>query len=355
MDDLSPGKDRTVLLLPFTPAILNQPDVLLPIIHDVLTRTLSKHFTVIFSTPYLPFDLETASSFTIDSHQQLFNVLKLNPDANFGVFQAFLGKVYSALVAAQWSCERVSMDVEVLFEGELGDLMLDVENTQVVKLQDFDYLPVHAHLPTNAVILKTSMDLPNGVPSLHPPAASSHQTVALGGTFDHLHAAHKLLLQLATFLSSTRLIVGVMADSKLSSKSNADLIQPIDERITVIETFLSRLGLVRKADPDRVQKEGHRVIMDVVEIEDPFGPTAWDRDIQILLVSQETVSGGKMVNDLRKGKQLPELKVYIVDVISSEHHAGRRDLSKVEDEAVLKELKMGSTGIRQWIKDHPEM
>ena len=156
-----------------------------------------------------------------------------------------------------------------------------------------------------------------------------------------------------------------MADSKLTSKTNADLIEPLDKRIRTIEEFLERRGARRKlstsqdSTPEELDDGGVR--MDVVEITDPYGPTAWDEDIQALVVSHETLSGGGMVNTLRKEKGLPQLEVFVVDVIAAEVSAtdakggsGSRDLKGVTDESVLKELKMGSTGIRHWIKDHPK-
>lgn len=42
-----------------------------------------------------------------------------------------------------------------------------------------------------------------------------YQVCALGGTFDHLHAGHKILLSLATVLATRRLVVGVTGLSLL--------------------------------------------------------------------------------------------------------------------------------------------
>jgi pantetheine-phosphate adenylyltransferase len=103
----------------------------------------------------------------------------------------------------------------------------------------------------------------------------------------------------------------------------------------------------------------------VVEIHDPFGPTAWDSDIQCLVVSKETMSGGKAVNAKRQEKGLGQLDVSAIDVIASTLHEEvmmgtgdggsiAKDLSAEDDESKLKELKMGSTAIRQWIRDHSE-
>ena len=183
--------------------------------------------------------------------------------------------------------------------------------------------------------------------------------VALGGTFDHLHAAHKLLLQLALFLSTRKVIVGITAPSLLVGKSNADLVEPLEVRTKGVQDFLERCD--------------GGVELFLREIHDPLGPTAWDPDIQTLVVSRETVSGGEAVNRARKDKGLGELELWVVDVIASTLQQEPRgaadpeqegegdhvaetlikttDLRDEMDEKKLKELKMGSTGIREWIAE----
>lgn len=41
--------------------------------------------------------------------------------------------------------------------------------------------------------------------------------VALGGTFDHLHAGHKILLSMAAWITEEKIIVGVTGEAYLSS------------------------------------------------------------------------------------------------------------------------------------------
>lgn len=196
-------------------------------------------------------------------------------------------------------------------------------------------------------------------------STGGYHTTALGGTFDHLHAAHKLLLHLSLFLTTNKLIVGLMTPSLLVSKSNTQLLEPLDERIRKVNDFLRRIDIAG-------------VELDVCEIHDPYGPTAWDGDIQALVVSRETMSGGEAVNKKRREGGLGELDIWVIDVIAAEPEpdsaspAGReqgislgdkssgdlatiktRDLTLETDEGKLKALKMGSTAIRQWIKDHP--
>lgn len=69
-------------------------------------------------------------------------------------------------------------------------------------------------------------------------------------------------------------------DPLLVSKSNADLLEPISTRSSRVHDFL------RLTNP--------RLEYDVVAIQDVYGPTAWEEDIQALVVSKESVGGGKM-------------------------------------------------------------
>ena len=52
-------------------------------------------------------------------------------------------------------------------------------------------------------------------------------TVALGGTFDHLHPGHKVLLTMAGWIADRRLIVGITDEVLLSKKSNKQLLESL--------------------------------------------------------------------------------------------------------------------------------
>lgn len=40
----------------------------------------------------------------------------------------------------------------------------------------------------------------------------NHQISALGGTFDHLHGGHKILLTMAAWITDKRLVVGLTGE-----------------------------------------------------------------------------------------------------------------------------------------------
>lgn len=382
---------HTFVVLPFTPALLADPTAIIPVIYRAALHSISS-CTIIFSTPS-------------PSAAQLYATIRQSPRRYWHHFQSFLGRVYAALAAGQWEAKRVLMDVEVRFDGERGrwsdklayteqdgdkrlvlldgmyqvripascscvdpGLGVECDQTLTPHLTGYETLPclidirdalgefatyVHPSPPSTAFdgdvsttdptmsstsLDRNSRDDPDGNDAPFP-------VVALGGTFDHLHAAHKLLLHLALLVAGRKLIVGLMADHLLSSKKNCELVEPLAQRKRRVYDFLRRC--------DSVSAEETELELDVVEIQDPYGPTAWDPDIHALVVSKETFSGGTAVNTKRRQQGLGELQVFVIDVIASDLDIqGQEAITREVDEGKLKEMKMGSTAIRQWIKDH---
>ncbi|KAI8148273.1 hypothetical protein BJV82DRAFT_642465 [Fennellomyces sp. T-0311] len=151
--------------------------------------------------------------------------------------------------------------------------------------------------------------------------------VAVGGTFDHIHAGHKILLTMTALLASKSIVVGVTDDSMLKSKKHREYIASTQERIANVIEFL---GTVRRG-----------LVYDVVPISDPFGPTITDPSIQALVVSLETEKGGEAVNRERLLRDFPKLELRMIDVISSDNASvSGQDLGA---------LKISSTWIREYI------
>lgn len=195
--------------------------------------------------------------------------------------------------------------------------------------------------------------------------ARRHLSVAVGGTFDHLHIGHKLLLTMTAFAvepatsvdgPQRSITIGITGDELLKNKKYAEYLESWDARQRRTFDFLSCIidftapggGMQKVEEVNNPGPNGHAVnitlptklVLKCVEIWDPYGPTITDEGISALIVSGETRSGGKAVNAKRQEKSWPELEVFEVDVL---------DAQEEQEEGVEKSFhsKLSSTEIRR--------
>jgi phosphopantetheine adenylyltransferase len=202
-------------------------------------------------------------------------------------------------------------------------------------------------------------------PSSAAPQTSTYPAVCLGGTFDYLHPGHKLLLTAGALLLQVprrgdpvppcRYIIGITGDEMLRNKKFAEYVQTWEERARNVILFLAELlelsprGWKDSTAPEIEEKDGDftatfrdgTIQVQCVRIQDAFGPTITVEDIQALVVSAETRSGGQAVNDKRTEKGWHALEVFEVDVLDAEEIVD--EPTKTENFA----SKISSTAIRQ--------
>lgn len=130
----------------------------------------------------------------------------------------------------------------------------------------------------------------------------AYEWVVLGGTFDHLHAGHKVLLSVSVALAEVGVAVGVSGAPLLVKKQHATELEPWDVRAGAVSSFIGR------------SRSDVSVLLE--ELSDGFGPSL-RREMRALVVSEETVQGGAAVNCRRSEVGVPEIDMVVVPLVAA--------------------------------------
>lgn len=215
--------------------------------------------------------------------------LPLQPDVDaYGAFDYLhlATKVFSVLVQEG----RPLLNAVMIRPRNTGQDATDVirqKDTQETN-DEIDWLPIGA-------------DHNNG--SLPGTGANGlYDTVAVGGTFDRLHAGHRLLLTAAAWSCCSHLRIGITSAKLLTNKKHSNLIASTDQRAR------NAVNYAKLVNPSL-----DRVTTSILT--DSAGPAAVDPTINALVVSAETAPGAKSINESRTQAGLPPLALVVVDVL----------------------------------------
>ena len=129
--------------------------------------------------------------------------------------------------------------------------------------------------------------------------------VAVGGTFDRLHAGHRLLLAATALVATDKVFIGVTSDKLLSHKKNKELLQPYGIRAR------DAVKYVKSVNPALSVTCGPLV--------DPKVPplAATEPGFDAIIVSEETVPGAEEINAVRHSLGFEPLVIVVVGLLSS--------------------------------------
>ena len=117
--------------------------------------------------------------------------------------------------------------------------------------------------------------------------------VATGGTFDIIHRGHLKLLS-NSFQLSDKVIIGLTSD-ELAAKKGKSPINNFQKRLENLTMIIS------KEFPDS--------LFQISKLENDFGPAVLDKEVEALIASDETSNQGEKLNELRRKKNLPPVKI----------------------------------------------
>lgn len=130
------------------------------------------------------------------------------------------------------------------------------------------------------------------------------QVVAMGGTFDEIHAGHIALLSKA-FEQGKKVIIGISSDSFADRRKGKNKINHnYAERVANLkQTINSKFG---------------PVIYEITKLGDEYGPAAESAMVNALVASSETAEKINGLNKIRRENGLIPLELIVVDMIRSE-------------------------------------
>jgi pantetheine-phosphate adenylyltransferase len=129
-----------------------------------------------------------------------------------------------------------------------------------------------------------------------------YKSIAVGGTFDHIHKGHRALLKRA-FDTGEKVFIGVTSDDFVKA-SGKTILNDFETRKKQLQNYLAR------DFPDRKYE--------ITKLVRNFGPGMFTRDIQAIVVSSETAPRVAEANQRRRELGLEDLKVEQVEMIAAE-------------------------------------
>ena len=131
-----------------------------------------------------------------------------------------------------------------------------------------------------------------------------YETVAVGGTFDEFHKGHRTLIMKA-FEIGKEVFIGLCTDEFVKKLMKPHEVASYYDRKRRLQEFLNDKGLLKRAE--------------VIPLDDPYGLTVTEPNLEALVVSRETELRAGKINEIRKEKGLPPIDIIVIDMVLAEN------------------------------------
>ena len=125
---------------------------------------------------------------------------------------------------------------------------------------------------------------------------SKFSLIAMGGTFDIIHRGHITLLSTA-FEIADKVIIGLTSDEFVQKKGK-NPIHKYDERLKNLTSIIF--------------KKFPNSYFEINQLNNDFGPAVFEKEVQALVVSDETKNQGNILNKLRIERNLSPVEIIVV-------------------------------------------
>lgn len=144
----------------------------------------------------------------------------------------------------------------------------------------------------------------------------------MGGTFDHLHEGHKSLIKTALSISNN-IVIGLTTEKLLKNKKAASKLENYETRKRNLEDFIKAI-----ADINRIQ---------IIELNDIYGPPINEPDYDGIVVSQETYKVAVKINEIRESNGFKPLIVIVIPIIKDENNQ-KISSTSIREKILLKNI-----------------
>ncbi len=127
---------------------------------------------------------------------------------------------------------------------------------------------------------------------------------AIGGTFDILHKGHERLFREA-FMVAEKVLIGITSDTLVTRLNKSHKVSSFDRRLIQVKNLLSKRGWIKRSI--------------IVRIDDPYGPSVTDPELEVIIVSEETLPRAFEINELRVLNGLRPLAIGVVQMVLAEN------------------------------------